>query len=171
ALESAVGEAHLPPKKFPSVADAEKHLKDVRAKFERLKREDAERGKVRTAECEVFGAEERLTMARAQESGELRKIQEVYGRAEVQVFRMGDTAVVGFPGECFVEYALEVKSEAPSRVFVASLANGELQGYITTPGASGYEADLSLFKPKAGARMVEKALDLLEDACGEGDTV
>jgi hypothetical protein len=44
---------------------------------------------------------------------------------------------------------------------VISLANGELQGYIVTPEADGYEAGFSLFSPEAGQIMVNAALDLV----------
>ena len=79
----------------------------------------------------------------------------------MQVLRVGEAALVGLPGELFVEYGLAIKAAAPSPTFVISLANGDLQGYITTPGAGGYEAGISLFLPESGALMVEAALELL----------
>jgi hypothetical protein len=159
--------AELPPREFPSVDEAEKDLQTAREKFDRLKREGAEHGKVRTAECAVFGAEEQLTLAEAQASGELDRVHKRYEQAEMQVLRIGDAFIVGLPGECFVEYALQIKEQAPGPALVVSLANGELQGYITTPGATGYEASLSMFKPEAGANLVETAaqsMAALEDA-------
>ena len=53
------------------------------------------------------------------------------------------------------------------RAFVTSLANGELQGYITTPGANGYEANWTMFKPESGDILVEKALELIAEAKGQ----
>jgi len=44
---------------------------------------------------------------------------------------------------------------------VASLANGELQGYIPTPDATGYEARLSFFEPAAGERLVTATAELV----------
>jgi hypothetical protein len=146
----------LPPRTFCSVAEAERELAEARAEFDRLKREGAPHGPVRTAECTVFGAEERVTLARAQEKGDTMRILEAYNPAEIQVLRVGDHYLVGFPGECFVEYALEVKRRCPG-AFVISLANGELQGYIPTPEATGYEARLSFFEPEAGDRLVDAA--------------
>jgi len=102
------------------------------------------------------------TMAKAQATGVLAAIQEDHARAEIQVLRIGDAFLVGLPGELFVEYGLEIKQRASGRAFVASMANGELQGYITTPDAIGYEANLSMFKPGAGAILVEAALGLIE---------
>jgi hypothetical protein len=80
----------------------------------------------------------------------------------VQVLRIGDTFIAGLPGELFVEYGLAIKRRAPGRAFVVSLANGELQGYIVTAEASGYEADLGIFAPEAGGVMVEAAVGLME---------
>jgi hypothetical protein len=135
-------------------------LDAARETYQRLKREGAGHGAVRTAECVVFGAEEVVTLAKAQADGRLLSVQMSHQRAEVQVFWVGDTFLVALPGEYFVEYALEIKRRASARTFVISMANGELQGYITTPEAIGYEANLSLFTPDAGAVLVEQALEL-----------
>jgi len=160
------GKADLVPNVFPPVAEAEKKLQKARDHYQQLKRTGAPHGPVRTAECAVFGAGNALTLARAQETGEVKKRQKEYECAEVQVFRIGNLFLVGLPGEQFVEYALEVKRRAPAKAFVISLANGELQGYIVTPeaaAASGYEADWALFRPESGARMVEAAIGLMAE--------
>ncbi len=151
----------LPGRTFPPVEEAQAELAGARATHARLVREGAPHGPRRTAEVAVFGAEERVTLARAQERGEIAALLARYTRAEVQVLRVGEAALVGLPGELFVEYGLAIKAAAPCPTFVISLANGELQGYITTPGATGYEAGISLFLPESGALMVEAALDLL----------
>jgi hypothetical protein len=70
---------------------------------------------------------------------------------------------VFWPGEFFVEYALEVKARSP-HTFVITMANGELQGYIVTPEAAArgtYEATNALFHPDSGRRIVEATLSLL----------
>lgn len=156
----------LVPNTFPSVAESEAKLRAARDRFEQLKHEGASHGPVRTAECVVFGAENALVLAGAQAAGEVSCRQIEYGRAEVQVLRIGDLFVVGLPGEQFVEYALEIKHRAPRRAFVVSLANGELQGYIVTPEAAatgGYEAAWALFRPESGARMVNAVLKMMEE--------
>ena len=62
--------------------------------------------------------------------------------AEVQVLRIGDLAIVGLPGEFFVEFGLALKQHSPARLtFIAGLANGSL-GYVPTAaafGQGGYE--------------------------------
>jgi hypothetical protein len=150
----------LPPRTFGTVAEAEAELRQAVAEYARLQREGAPHGPLRTAECTVFGAEERLTLARAQQDGELAVLLRHLSPVDVQVFRAGDTFLVGWPGECFVEYALAVK--AARRAFVISLANGELQGYIPTPDATGYEARLSVFEPAAGDRLAGTTLELMQ---------
>ena len=158
----------LVPRTFPLLEEAEQALQNARSEYERLKREDAGHGPVRTAECVVFGAEEVVTLARAQADGSLAQVRDSHICAEVQVLRAGDVFIAGLPGEWFVEYSLEIKQRAGERVFAASLTNGELQGYITTLGATGYEAGLSLFKPESGERMIQALLDLIE-ACPDGE--
>jgi len=115
----------LAPNVFPSVAGAQSGLSAAKSNYEKLKRDGAPHGSVRTAECVVFGAENALALARAQEAGEVARCQREYGRAEVLVMRVGDFFLVGLPGEQFVEYALEIKRRAPRRAFVIGLANGE----------------------------------------------
>jgi hypothetical protein len=151
----------LPVRDFLSVAEAESVLNDAILEYERLKDEGAPRGTVRTAECAVFGAEEQVVLAKAQDSGEIDALRQRYISTEIQVLRVGETYLVGFPGECFVEYGLKVKRRSPERTFVISLANGELQGYIVTPDATGYEASFSLFTPQAGSIMVDAAVRLV----------
>jgi neutral ceramidase len=169
----------LPARTFPTPEEAEAELAEARATHARLVREGAPHGPRRTAEVAVFGAEERVTLARAQARGDIAELLARYAEAEVQVLRAGSAALVGLPGELFVEFGLAIKTagsammasqtaafatEIPLHIFVISLANGELQGYITTPGATGYEAGISLFLPEGGVMMVKAALDLLSFA-------
>lgn len=165
-LAARQGKAVLVPSSFPPVGEAETKLRLSRENYENLKRQDAPRGPVRTAECEVFGAEMAVALARAQQLGEVARRQAEFGQAEVQAFRVGDLFLVALPGEQFVEYGLEIKRRAPGRAFVISNANGELQGYIVTPeaaAAGGYEAAWALFRPGSGARLVDTAVELMKE--------
>ena len=59
--------------------------------------------------------------------------------------------------------ALAVKAEARD-TYLISLANGELQGYITTEAAAaegGYEASNAIVTPAAGRTLVETTLRLI----------
>ena len=164
-LASALRSVKLPRRSLPSLAGAEKLLADYKAEFARLQVCGAERAKVRTAECSVFGAEAVVQLARVQATGAVEKLMARLEPFEVQVLRLGDVCLVGFPGETFVEYALELKRLAPQKTFIAAYTNGELQGYIVTPEAAavgGYEAASSMFEPQAGRVLIETALEMLK---------
>ena len=86
----------------------------------------------------------------------------------IQVFRIGDFALVGLNGTAFVEAQLRLKMESPTgRTFVASNANGYV-GYVPTPGAlkrGGYETVTgtnSKFVPEALDMIADSAVELLE---------
>lgn len=156
--------AEMVPNRFATVADAQSKLEQARTIYDQLKRQGAPQGRLRTAECAVFGCEEGLTLAKAQVAGDTARWQALYRKAEVQAFKIGDCFLVGWPGEQFVEYALNVKRESPSRTFVISLANGELQGYIVTPKAReqlSYEAAFALFAAESGTALVDTTLDTI----------
>ena len=153
-------------KTFPPVADAEASLAAARELYDRLKAEGAGHARVRTAECTVFGAEEVLTLAKSELTGEAAAVRRKYREVEVQVLGVGDSFVAGWPGEFFVEYGLETKRRAGQPVFISTLSNGELHGYVVTPeaeAARGYEAQMSLFPATTGSLFVEKTLKLVEE--------
>lgn len=150
----------LPRKIFPPLKQALSHLDTQREKFDRMKREKYPSSEIRTVECDVFGAEETMTLSRLQDSGELEAFYQACLPSEIQLIGVGPWKFVGWSGEVFVEYALAVKVHCKD-AFVISLANGETQGYIVTEEAvqeGGYEANNSLFTYKAGDMFVEKTL-------------
>ncbi len=88
---------------------------------------------------------------------------------QVQVFRIGEIALVALPGECFVEGQLEIKLNSPTRpTFVASLGNGYV-GYVPTPEAlerGGYETHVcnwSKLAPEALDTLVDASLEMLAE--------
>lgn len=154
----------LPRKSFPPVQEAQIKLDSSKERLEHLRRSDAAREEVRTAECDWFGAEEMLTLAKAAADGErMEAAFESCLPAEIQVIKIGKWTFASWPGEVFIEYSLAVKAES-NNTFVISLANGELQGYIVTDQAAaegGYEASNALFAPANGQVMVNATLQLL----------
>ncbi|MSU46621.1 MAG: hypothetical protein EXS42_05735 [Lacunisphaera sp.] len=150
---------------LPSMEEAETRAHEVKARFEALRAAQAPRAAVRTAECDWFGTEEAVALARAKADGRLEVAAANCTPAEIQVIQLGPWNFVFWPGEFFVEYALEVKARVPM-TFVITMANGELQGYIVTPEAAargGYEATNALFSPENGLRVVTATLALLVD--------
>ncbi len=153
----------LTPRTFPPPELAAQQVAARRARFAQLQAEGAARPLVRTAECDVFGAEETAELARAARDGRLAVAIAARQPAEIQAVTMGPWTFVGWPGEFFVEYALEVRRRAPG-TFVITMTNGELQGYIVTDEAvrrGVYESTNAVFAPANGARFVEATLALL----------
>ncbi|MBN2377758.1 MAG: neutral/alkaline non-lysosomal ceramidase N-terminal domain-containing protein [Sedimentisphaerales bacterium] len=152
----------LPRRTFPTVAQAQVKLDQAVKQLQQLRDDNAPSQEIRTAECDWFGAEETLTLARAAAEG----LDETYQSclpAEIQIIKVASWHFVAWPGECFVEYALAVKNAYPNTA-VISLANGELQGYITTEEAAQqghYEASNALFSPQSGTLLIRKTLEML----------
>jgi neutral ceramidase len=150
-------------RRMPESETAAKALSAARERFARLKRENAPRAEVRTAECDVFGAEETAELAHAARDGRLGAAARECSPAEIQVIAVGPWQFVCWPGEFFVEYALEVKRHLPD-TFVITLANGELQAYIVTAEADAkgyYEARNALFSWENGPRVVAETFAML----------
>ena len=165
-LDARLGQVELPRRTFPSVEEAERSLAGYRARFEELKRSGAPHGPVRTAECDVFGAEETAYLAACQENGLLDTVMAHYTPIDVQAICIGDSCLLGFPGELFVEYSLEAKRRADCRVFPVTLVNGDAQGYIVTHETieqGYYESNNRVFEPEAGDILVEVGLTLLRE--------
>jgi hypothetical protein len=153
----------LQPRQLPTVSEAEQLLRDTKERLERLRRERALQQLVRTAECDWFGAEETVALARAAADGRLLQTVRSCSPVEIQLIEIGPWKFVAWPGEFFVEYALAVKARSPN-THVITLANGELQGYIVTTEAAKqnvYEATNALFSPDNGPRVVEATLALI----------
>jgi neutral ceramidase len=163
-LQGRIVTTDLPRRQLPPREEAERLLKECRQTYEQLKANGAPHGPVRTAECAVFGAEETVTLARAQAEGRIEQRLKDFLPAEVQILKIGSRSLVGFPAELFVEYGLALREKSQGTAFGVSLVNGDLQGYIVTPEAAragGYEAANSLFDPAAGEQLLRVALDAL----------
>jgi hypothetical protein len=87
----------------------------------------------------------------------------------VQTLRVGDLAIVGWPGEPFVEYQLEIKADCPAKYcFTAHQVNyGHLSGYQMSAAAiarGSYETwtcNTSALSPKAPAMAMDATRELL----------
>lgn len=152
------------PRTFPAVEAAREALAVKRAHFAALQAAGAPRQEVRTAECDVFGAEKTAILAVAAADGRLAAAVAAASPAEIQLIRVGPLRLVAWPGEFFVEHGLDLKARAPEGTHLVTLANGELQGYIATPEAvrqGYYEATNAIFTVDNGPRFVERSLALI----------
>lgn len=163
ALRVRGGTVQPVPRVFPAADAAERQLAAARERFRKLAASGAPRQSVRTAECDVFGAEETAELARAAADGRLASAIAGCVPAEIQAITVGAWTFVGWPGEFFVEYALELRQRLPG-TFVITMANGELQGYIVTEAAAKkavYESTNAVFAPSNGERFVDATVTLL----------
>lgn len=164
SLAHAVATARLPLRDIPNEAQAAAGLDTAQARYNALKKAKPGSPETRTAEVDLFGAQETLTLAKAAKKGTLKAAAEACMPAEVQCFRIGRQRIAAFPGEIFVEFVLDLQAEF-SGLHAITMANGELQGYLVTEEAvreGGYEAGNALFKsPDGGNILMDHAAELL----------
>jgi neutral ceramidase len=180
AVEKAIGtitfEPHLtltsaqtfieyPLRDLPDVESATAKVEAVRAKFARQQQDGTPRAIVRTTECDLFGAEASLALAKSKADGRIDQALKGCMPAEIQLMRIGPWALVGWQGEVFIEYALELRQANPG-IFVCTCANGSMAGYIATEQAAaegGYEASTSLFSTESGKHLVAASQRLIDE--------
>jgi neutral ceramidase len=157
----------LPLRTFPSVEEATRKRAEAEERFDALQSNGAPAPEVRTAECDLFGAQETVTLAQAAENGRLADAAAACLPAEIQVIHVGPWRFAAWQGEVFVEFALAIKRQYPD-THIITVANGELQGYLVTEEAlreGGYEASNTLFQsPESGDKLVAETARLLDEA-------
>jgi hypothetical protein len=162
-IDAAADCLTLPRRRLPSLADAVSARSEAAERHRRLIAADADRAAVRTAECDVFGADATVTLARLEHAGRLDAVVVACMPAEVQVIRVGSLVFVAWPGEWFVEYGFAVTTRH-ANAFVVTLAGGDLQGYVVTDRAIAdrrYEAGSAVFDGPTSAALVLGATDTL----------
>ena len=162
AIRAANKKVGLPLRPFPSDDEMERDIGSAQAALDEAKERDAE-----ARELKELG--ERLGVAKS-----MPRWAERHGRSssletEIQVFWIGDTLLIGLPGEIFVELGMEIKKRVGSdQVFVASLSNDSI-GYVPIRQAyeeGGYESTVSALAPGCGEHLVEEAIALAESTRG-----
>ena len=84
---------------------------------------------------------------------------------EIQVLRVGDTAIIGLPGEPFVEGQLRIKIGSPTYPTYVAHCTTQYVGYVPTAEAfkrGGHEVNTSYW-----AKLQPEALDLIVDGALE----
>ena len=117
------------------------------------------------ANLKLLGSEDRLGYILMKKKGVRVELMEDETPAEIQAIRLGETCVIGLPGEVFVEYGLYLKAAVKfGIVIVNELANGCLPGYLYTPESlvsGGYETDTSMLAEDFGLKLVNKAIEIV----------
>ena len=103
----------------------------------------------------------------AEELYRLHKHPKRYELVEMQVIRIGDIFVVGFPGEPFADIGIRLRQRAmPHQLIISELANNELGYFATEPAFSAgvYEAILpsAPFELDVIDRMIDTAVALIK---------
>ncbi|WP_419212094.1 neutral/alkaline non-lysosomal ceramidase N-terminal domain-containing protein [Maribacter sp. X9] len=157
-------EVNLPRKEFMPLIDAERKVASAKDKLDTMRRNNADAKEIRTVECDWFGAEENLKLVKMMVNGDLENVYRDVLPAEVDTVTVDKFHFVFLPGEFFVEYSLSIKEAASEKVFVSTLSNGVIGGYIVTEEAEadgGYEASNSIFSAKGGKVIVETVHKML----------
>ncbi|MBL8993606.1 MAG: neutral/alkaline non-lysosomal ceramidase N-terminal domain-containing protein [Spirochaetia bacterium] len=94
------------------------------------------------------------------------EVQHLPDECEVQAIRIGDAAILGFPGEVFAETGTEVKKKSPAKVTLPVMLAGDAVGYLPTRKAyaeGGYESLVgsTLYAPGAVERLRDAGIDIL----------
>ena len=163
AVFSLQKHVNLPGRRFPEVAIAKEKRDKSLERFQFLKKTSADSQDVRTAEVNWFGSEELLFLSILNEERKLENVYESCLPAEIQIIRIGHYFFAAWPGEIFIEYALALKKSFRN-IFLITLANGELQGYVATKDAEEkglYEASNSIFDYSSGEILVDETIKLI----------
>jgi hypothetical protein len=137
----------------------------ITAEAERLAAElEDVRGTGDTAAIQVaMGPARRAHMA-------MQKAQQYAGQSHVEAelhgIRIGDIALVGFPGEPFAEIGVAVKYGSPFRHTLFSGYTNDYLGYLPIDAArpdGGYEIETTPFAPGSADAVIEASLALLRD--------
>jgi hypothetical protein len=125
--------------------------------------EDVRRGGDRVAIQAVMGAAKRAHMAMA-------KAQQYAGQTQVEAelhgIRIGDIALVGFPGEPFAEIGVAVKEGSPFRHTLFGGYTNDYLGYLPIDAArpdGGYEVETTPFAAGGADAVIAASLALLSD--------
>jgi hypothetical protein len=147
---------------LPGRNEAERDVAKAREALKSLQAGNAPYIGTRNAELRLLGAEDILGYVLLGERGIKPDLLANELPLELQAFRIGNACILGFQGEAFVEFGLEIKRQSPfGRTFVFELANGAAPGYIYTRESlaeGGYETDTSMLGPDCGEKIVEEAV-------------
>jgi len=94
----------------------------------------------------------------------IRESAPLYKKIPVSVINLGPVAFVGFGGEPFKQYGVNVRNACPDRFIVTSCNTNGSEGYLVTTKAfeeGGYEASSAPFTPGLEEACCETAVKLI----------
>lgn len=150
-------ELTLPIKELPALEEVQECYTQAQERIDQLDHEDATEHERRTATMRAKRA--KITRDLVSEFGGLSELT-----FELQIFQLGDLALVAMPGEPFVETALRIKAESPFEYTFFSGYSNIGHCYIPTAQAyddGGYEVDRTPVKAGAVDIIVQETLDQL----------
>lgn len=152
----------LEPRRLPSPEEAVRQVEAARARLAELEAAGAPHAQLRLAQTALQGAEIALHFAAEGSPIDL--------DCEVQAFAIGDAAIVSIAGEPFSALGRAIQARSPfAATLVAGYGNGYC-GYLPDREAfarGGYEALSARSEPGSGERLVEVALELLNELHAE----
>jgi len=96
--------------------------------------------------------------------------EQTYCDVELHVLRLGDVVFANNPFELYVDYGFMITGRSPaSQTFLIQLS-GDAMSYLPTQRAvqgGGYSAMLTTVGPEGGKELVEKTLELINEAWSE----
>lgn len=150
----------FPLKPLPSLKEAEEFKKQKEQILNKLIIQKESSEIIIKAKIEKLYADLLLEQVRKRN----KHLHETFKYVELQAVRIGDCALLAFPGELFVEIGLEIKTRSPFKyTYIIGYANGYV-GYVPTKRAfteGGYEVVATDFTPEAEEIVVEESLALL----------
>ena len=159
-LDSRLIPFEVPFREFPAPDESQARIDELQDRLDTLKAEGASHGDMRRVFTQWQGAVVQSKMGEA-----------LAGRnsiqTELQMFQLGDCALMGLPGEPFTRSVLRIKGESPFMYTgVVSYCNDEI-GYF--PDAQSfqdetYEALISPFQDGVAELIEETCLKLLQEA-------
>jgi neutral ceramidase len=135
------------------------HLEELKQRLASLRSQGASTEQIREANRLARRATLGLKISQQRSQG-------VDVAIELQVLRLGTTALVGIPAEPFAEIGARVKEQSPfATTFFSGYTNG-MTAYMPVPEAyeeGGYEVWMTPFAPEAAGKVVEASITLLNE--------
>jgi hypothetical protein len=147
-------------KAFPTLEEVQKDLKEKQAALNQVLADGASEERVTKAKVDKLYAELLLENVTQQAKTSVMDSIEI----ELQAIRIGDCALLTFPGELFVEIGLSIKQKSPfKQTHILGYTNGYI-GYLPTAQAfqeGGYEAISSRFTSDSARVVEQQSMELL----------